>query len=294
MRSIATFKEEKIALRFWNFLQSEDIESSLEEDESNKEWLIWVLEEEKISQAIVSYEEFKLTPNDSKFNSSKKNESELEKSYWSNSYKKSRFKNYNLRESWNKREKSPGVFSLSIIITSVAVFLLSGMGQNAEIVNKFLITQKLNGTLTEVLNGEVWRLITPIFLHFSFFHILFNMFWVHDLGGQIEKRKGSRFFLLFIVITAIISNLLQFKLGGPAFGGMSGVVYGLFGYVWIKCKFDPGDGLFIHQTTAIIMLGWFFLCFAVSDFGIANWAHAGGLITGTTWGYISAIRWNRN
>ena len=168
------------------------------------------------------------------------------------------------------------------------------MGQNAEIVNKFLITQKLNGTLTEVLNGEVWRLITPIFLHFSFFHILFNMFWVHDLGGQIEKRKGSRFFLLFIVITAIISNLLQFKLGGPAFGGMSGVVYGLFGYVWIKCKFDPGDGLFIHQTTAIIMLGWFFLCFAVSDFGIANWAHAGGLITGTTWGYISAIRWNRN
>jgi len=45
MRSIATFKEEKIALRFWNFLQSEDIESSLEEDESNKEWLIWVLEE---------------------------------------------------------------------------------------------------------------------------------------------------------------------------------------------------------------------------------------------------------
>jgi len=294
MRSIATFKEEKIALRFWNFLQSEDIESSLEEDESNKEWLIWVLEEEKISQAIVSYEEFKLTPNDSKFNSSKKNESELEKSYWSNSYKKSRFKNYNLRESWNKREKSPGVFSLSIIITSVAVFLLSGMGQNAEIVNKFLITQKLNGTLTEVLNGEVWRLITPIFLHFSFFHILFNMFWVHDLGGQIEKRKGSRFFLLFIVITAIISNLLQFKLGGPAFGGMSGVVYGLFGYVWIKCKFDQGDGLFIHQTTAIIMLGWFFLCFAVSDFGIANWAHAGGLITGTTWGYISAIRWNRN
>jgi GlpG protein len=185
------------------------------------------------------------------------------------------------------------MFSLSLIITSVAVFLLSNMGQNVEIVNKFLITEKLNGTLSEVLNGQVWRIITPIFLHFSFFHILFNMFWLHDLGGQIEKRKGSRFFLLFILITAIISNLAQFKLGGPAFGGMSGVVYGLFGYVWIKSKFDPGDGLFIHQTTALIMLGWFFLCFAVKDFGIANWAHAGGLITGSAWGYISAVRWNR-
>ncbi|MBT3666226.1 MAG: rhomboid family intramembrane serine protease [Opitutae bacterium] len=293
MRSIATFKEEKIALRFWNFLQSEDIESSLEEDESNREWLVWVLDEEKIPQAMVSYKEFKVTPNDSKFNLTKNIEPKLKESNLGNHNKKSRFKNYNLRENWNKKDRSPGMFSLSLIITSVAVFLLSGMGQNAEIVNKFLITEKLNGTLSEVLNGEIWRIITPIFLHFSFFHILFNMFWVHDLGGQIEKRKGSRFFFLFIFVTAIISNLAQFKFGGPAFGGMSGVVYGLFGYVWIKCKFDPGDGLFIHQTTAIIMLAWFFLCFAVKDFGIANWAHAGGLITGTAWGYISAVRWNR-
>ena len=293
MRSIATFKEEKIALQFWNFLQSEDIESSLEEDELNKEWLIWVLDEEKITLAIKSYEEFKVKPDDPKFHSTKKYDPKLNEPNITDQNKKSRFKNYNLRENWAKQAKSPGMLSLSLIITSVAVFLLSGMGQNVEIVNKFLITEKLNGTLSEVLNGEVWRIITPIFLHFSFFHILFNMFWLHDLGGQIEKRKGSRFFLLFILITAIISNLAQFKLGGPAFGGMSGVVYGLFGYVWIKSKFDAGDGLFIHQTTALIMLGWFFLCFAVKDFGIANWAHAGGLITGSAWGYISAVRWNR-
>ncbi len=294
MRSIATFREEKTALRFWNFLQAEDIESSLEEDDSNHEWLIWVLDEEKIPQAIKSYEEFKVAPDDLKFNSIQKIEPKSKDINKANVNQISRFRNYNLRENWKKKERMPGLFSLSLIITSVAVFLLSGMGKNIEIVNKFLISEKLNGSLSEILNGEVWRIITPIFLHFSLWHILFNMFWVHDLGGQIEKRKGSGFLLLFVLVTSIISNLTQFKFGGPGFGGMSGVVYGLFGYVWIKCKFDPGDGLFIHQTTAVIMLGWFFLCFAIKDFGIANWAHAGGLVTGSAWGYISAVRWNRN
>ena len=53
MRSIATFKEEKLALRFWNYLQGEEIESTLEED-VNDAWAIWVIDEEKIPAAIQS------------------------------------------------------------------------------------------------------------------------------------------------------------------------------------------------------------------------------------------------
>jgi GlpG protein len=292
MRSIATFKEEKLALRFWNFLQGEGIESSLEED-GNDAWAIWVIDEEKFASAIQSFEQFKENPEDSKFNSTGKPDSKPNQKSAKKTVLKSRFKNYNLSDKWKKKDRSPGIISLSIIIISVAVFLITSRGQNGEIVSKFLISEKINGTLSEVFEGQVWRLVTPIFLHFSFFHILFNMFWLHDLGGQIEKRKGSQFIILFILITAVISNLAQFKFGGPGFGGMSGVVYALLGYVWVKSKFDPGDGLFIPDTTAIIMLGWFFLCFIIPSFGIANWAHAGGLLTGSAWGYISAVRWNR-
>ena len=71
------------------------------------------------------------------------------------------------------------------------------MGKNAEIVNSFLITETFNGSLSEVLNGEVWRLVTPIFLHFGLIHIFFNMYWLNDLGGQIEKRKGPALYLFF-------------------------------------------------------------------------------------------------
>ena len=292
MRSIATFTEEKMALRFWNYLQAIEIESNLEEDENNEEWLVWVLDEEKFALALQAHQEFLNSPDDSKFTISKKNKTDDNQTK-EESTGKSRFKNYNLRDSWLKQNKSPGMISLALIITSVAVYLLSGMGKNTEIVSAFLISEKANGSLSEISSGQVWRIITPIFLHFGALHIIFNMLWLYELGGQIEKRKGAGFISLFILVTAIVSNLTQFKFGGPMFGGMSGVVYGLLGYVWIKSRFDPGDGLYISQNTALFMLAWFFLCFANVFPGVANWAHAGGLVTGAVWGYISAVRWNR-
>jgi GlpG protein len=68
---------------------------------------------------------------------------------------------------------------------------------------------------------------------------------------------------------------------------MSGVVYGLFGYIWMKGKFDPGDGLMLHSTTIMVMLFWFVFCF-FGSLNIANGAHAGGLAVGTLWGYLSS------
>ena len=183
------------------------------------------------------------------------------------------------------------MFPLPLIITSAAVFLLTDMGNN-KIIEKFLISAKPTG-LSEIFSGQFWRLFTPLFVHYSFIHILFNMFWLHDLGSQIERLKGSKFFITFALTLALFSNLLQFLMSGPSFGGMSGVVYGLFGYVWIKCRLDPGDGFRIDPVIANIMFAWFLLCFTGIVGSIANWAHAGGLLLGLAWGYGSALRWNR-
>ena len=103
MRSIATFKEEKLALRFWNYLQGEGVESSLEEDGSDA-WAIWVVDEEKIPSAIQSLKKFKETPEDPKFNSTVKIDSKPSQKSFINPEFKSRFKNYNLRE--NGKDKT--------------------------------------------------------------------------------------------------------------------------------------------------------------------------------------------
>ena len=234
--------------------------------------------------------EFSQNPQDEKFLISPKKIKDIEKD---NSCKNSSFKEIKLRNKWLVSGQQPGIVTLSMVITAVAVFLLSGMGKNTEIVGSFFISERVDGRLSEFLSGEIWRVITPIFLHFNFLHIIFNMFWLYDLGSQIESKKGSKFFVTFLIIIAIISNLTQFFVNGPAFGGMSGVVYGLFGYVWVKSRLDPADGFRIDPTVAMIMFGFFALCFTGFLGGIANWAHAGGLLTGLAWGYGSAYRWNQ-
>ncbi len=65
----------------------------------------------------------------------------------------------------------------------------------------------------KVGEGEVWRLVTPIFLHADIFHILFNMLWLIVLGKQIEQRTGPWKYLIFIVIAAIFSDTMQYLNG---------------------------------------------------------------------------------
>lgn len=291
MRKAGDFNEQKKALRFWNYLKSKGVDSSLEEDDG--EWTIWVADEDDLQLATEEFNEFDETPDDQKFTTA----TPLQKPQKEEQDPKPKgsaqgFSEQNLRDRWQKRERSSGVLTMSLLITSVAVYLLSGMGTNKEILKGFYISLHSEG-LTEVLNGQFWRLFTPIFLHFSPLHILFNMYWLHVLGSQIERLKGSKFFITFALALALFSNLAQFFMSGPLFGGMSGVVYGLFGYVFIKCKFDPGDGFYIDSFTANIMFGWFALCFLGVFPSVANWAHAGGLLVGLAWGYGSALRWNR-
>ena len=87
------------------------------------------------------------------------------------------------------------------------------------------------------------------------------------------------------------SNVAQFYHHGPVFGGMSGVVYGLLGYVWLRGKFDPASGLFVHSSTVTMMLIWLVACYVGLLGNIANTAHLVGLLMGAAWGYLSSLRY---
>jgi GlpG protein len=191
------------------------------------------------------------------------------------------------------------------------VFIMSGFGQKLEPVFSLYISgydaRNLTGVsifqdlherlahfgdlLPEIRHGQLWRLFTPIFVHGDFLHIFFNMWCLRDFGSMVEDRQGSWLFVVLVAAFAAISNFAQFMLHGPIFLGMSGVVYGLLGYIWIRGKFDPGSGLYLHPSTVTIMIVWFFVCLIDIVHGIANTAHAAGLIAGMAWGYLSSLRY---
>jgi len=132
----------------------------------------------------------------------------------------------------------------------------------------------------QILHGQVWRLITPIFLHYGPMHLLFNMMWLLDLGAMIERKRGMWIFLGIVLATGISANIAQFYWSGPYGGGMSGVVYGLFGYIWVKSKVEPQLGLQVGQQTIMLMLVWMVICMMGLMGNIGNAAHLFGLITG--------------
>lgn len=141
--------------------------------------------------------------------------------------------------------------------------------------------------------GEVWRLITPIFMHRGLLHILFNMAWLWILGRQIEERIGVMRMLLLILITGVISNICQYIMGGPFFLGFSGVVVGMAGFIWSRQKIAAWEGYPLQRTTAFFVLIFVIAMFALELFSfamqifgrseltanIANTAHiVGGLV----------------
>ena len=93
---------------------------------------------------------------------------------------------------------------------------------------------------------------------------------------------------LLVVVTGVISNVTQYAVDGPMFGGISGVVYALAGYVWMRGRYDRASGLFLHQQSITILLVWLVVCYSGFLGAVANTAHLAGLAAGMAIGRVSA------
>ena len=175
-----------------------------------------------------------------------------------------------------------------LIVGSVLVTLYTAWGQDEERLRLFVISlwpAASPRAWAEILGGEVWRLFTPMFLHYSVQHLGFNMLGMVNLGRPLEKVCGSRAYASLCLILALLTNVGEYLINGaPNFGGMSGVLYGLFGYIWMRGRCDPGFVLQMPTETIVIALVWFVACFTGKLGPIANGAHSIGLVVGAVWG----------
>jgi GlpG protein len=142
-----------------------------------------------------------------------------------------------------------------------------------------------------IKKGQVWRFVTPMFLHGDEFHLAFNMLWIFFLGSVIERLHGSLFLVLLTVGTHVAGMLLQvllsnadflpvFLQGSPLAIGASGAVYGLFGFLWVRPALDPSYPIHLVPMNVVLMLGWLVVCMTPLIPNVANGAHLGGLLAG--------------
>ncbi|KJY67290.1 rhomboid family intramembrane serine protease GlpG [Vibrio nigripulchritudo] len=135
---------------------------------------------------------------------------------------------------------------------------------------------------------EIWRWFTHAILHFSVLHIVFNVLWWWQLGGDIERKLGSGKVIQIFLVSAAVSGLGQFIVAGPNFGGLSGVVYALLGYIWMLSWKAPHLGVTIAKPIVGFMLVWLIFGFAQPFMAIANTAHVMGLVAGCVMGLVDA------
>ena len=180
-----------------------------------------------------------------------------------------------------------------LIAGSVAIYLWSAQGENLERLTPWFISLQFAriAPLFEVRHGEVWRLLTPAFIHFGIAHLGFNMLNLMGLGNILERRLTSWHYLLLVAGLAVGSNLAQYFINNSfLFGGMSGVIYGLIGYVWLRGRFDVTFGLAIPQQMIVLALVWFAACVVGFIPHVANSAHGAGLVLGALWGVADGRR----
>ncbi|MBK7828315.1 rhomboid family intramembrane serine protease [Nannocystis sp.] len=299
MRSAGTIRDKAQARRFADFLLTRGISARL--DLGAEGYTVWVHDEDRLAEVRAELPRFLAAPDDPRYNLSRAAES--------------------LREQARQAEvatprpaaprPAPAVASgvpaavrvglmgtplaLALIAFSVVVAIYTQFEPTysprlakltiATIERIDVARIGWNG-LDEIRGGEVWRLLTPCFVHMSFIHLLFNMMWIFDLGRQIEASRGTLTLAFLVLVLGCSSNYAQYLADGPSFGGMSGVVFGLFGYVLLMARFAPSAGMVMSANNALFVGIWFCVCLTGAVGPIANWAHGVGLVLGLGFGGI--------
>ena len=183
--------------------------------------------------------------------------------------------------------------SLLLVAACVLVAFLTNLGRDFSAVAPLLYPDFSSGGgiifLDRVVENfsfnQFLRLFTPMLLHFSLIHIAFNMLWRWELGKRIEAVQASWAMLLLVLVLALVSNTVQYLFGGGNnFGGMSGVVYGLFAYIWMWQLFDPAKRLGLPPALIFFMLLSLVILTMLGLDMIADEAHIGGLLCGVVVG----------
>ncbi len=312
MRQVGTLPDEQEAAQFIDYLFTLDIDAQA--DQAADGWAIWVRDENLLEPAQEKLAEFLKNPQAEQFRAARQADAlRVEKRKKAQRVQKQQVQ---MRQHWNRPASQRRPITMALIFISVIVTVMSDRGQNfsGAVMRSLLFCDTMqsaewdiNSTSDRLINikqGQVWRLLTPIFVHYGIMHIVFNMYMLYQLGGLVEEYYGSNCLALIVLFTGVISvtvsSLMPFRLiiplggdGGTPYGaGMSGVLFGILGYLWAKMLWDASNAVPLNPNTILILLIWLGLgVFGVLDrmlgANIDNWAHAVGLLSGMAAGYLS-------
>lgn len=141
-------------------------------------------------------------------------------------------------------------------------------------------------TRAQVLSGELWRLVTPMFLHGSPDHLIGNMIALYVLGMACEHALGSKQMVGVYLLSGLAASLLSLALNpGPSVGA-SGAIFGLMGAVIAVISKHQQRFYLRDKRIGVVLAAWAVYTIATGLLSpyVDNAAHAGGFLGGALLG----------
>lgn len=134
-----------------------------------------------------------------------------------------------------------------------------------------------------IYQGQLYRLITSIFLHGSLIHLFVNMYSLESLGFTVERIFGKLSFLTIYMLSGVCGGLTSifFSSDRPSVGA-SGAIFGLAGTL-LAFSIHHKDKRMIQGSLSVIAIN---LIIGLTSANINNWAHLGGLVCGFLVGWL--------
>ena len=180
--------------------------------------------------------------------------------------------------------------TVTVLMISLIVALVSSAGADTVAIRAMFFPD-LNRNGVSLSDPMVWlRMITPAFLHFGLIHLVFNSLWLWYFGRMMEPILKPGRYALVLIWMALACNLAQFLCSDATnFGGLSGVVYGQIGFVWLWQSVLPRSRLRLPPAMIMVFLAALILMEVLASSYIASAAHAGGLVSGMLAGVLLAL-----
>lgn len=294
MRSAGTIRDKNHARRFADYLLTRGIHTRL--DGGTDGFTVWVYDEERLAEVRGELPAFLAEPGDPRYDVARQAEEARAKARQAEDAAR---RVVQPAPSVVPAAERVGLMATPLALAIIALcVVIAAYTQFAPLETPPLTRMSIatvqrldvarigwNG-LADIREGEYWRLLTPCFVHFSVFHLLGNLVWMFDVGRQVEAAHGTLTLAAMVLVFGVASNYGQYIVEGPYFGGLSGVIFGLIGYVLVMARFAPGSGLVMSNFNAIFALTWFVVCTTGLVGPIANVAHGVGLALGVAAGGI--------
>ncbi|WP_273803881.1 rhomboid family intramembrane serine protease GlpG [Providencia rettgeri] len=267
MIHITSFANPRMAQAFVDYMAGQNIHLSLQPSQEQALYELWLEDDQFLNQVRQELDTFLQNPNDPRYLAAS----------WQTGNADTQFQYRNFL-TWGYLKEQSGPLTIAVILLSIIVYLW------VEITDAREVLRYLAWPIDDQ-QSELWRWISPAFVHFSLSHIGFNLALWWFLAGQVERKLGTGKLFTILLVSALFSNWGQSLFSENNFGGLSGVVYALVSYVWLTGERNPESGVNVPRGLMIFSIIWlFFGYFDILGMHIANAAHTSGLIIGLLMG----------